>query len=258
MNRNGKFQVATASLVKAALLAAISIVLTRVFSIMIPLGGMPALRIGFGTLPIMISGMLFGPLIGALTGVVADLIGVMLNPMGGTFFPGFTLSAAMNGLIAGLLFHTFKIHKKKTNYTMANAIVILMFLLIILGILLTSGVIIFVNGKAQIAEPFAMFVVLVAYLLSIAFMLIPVISPKRLNLKDAVYGFDKIAFAVTVDYLIVSLVMNTEWLSMMYGKGVLVFLPGRIVAAIAIIPIYTFALFTLSRVMKFEQIATKK
>ncbi|MBN2898309.1 MAG: folate family ECF transporter S component, partial [Clostridia bacterium] len=73
----------TSVLVKAGLLAALSIVFTRVFSFMIPLAGLPALRIGFGTLPITISGILFGPLVGGLVGMVSDLVGFMINPMGG-------------------------------------------------------------------------------------------------------------------------------------------------------------------------------
>jgi ECF transporter S component (folate family) len=257
MNRNGKFQIATDTLVKAGLLAAISIVLTRVFSIMIPLGGIPALRLGFGSLPIMIAGLLFGPIVGGLTGVVADLIGVMLNPMGGSFFPGFTLSAAMNGILAGLLFQTFKIHKKKLNYNIANAIVILMFLLIVIGIMVVYGVITFENGKPVYSEPVALFVISIAFIMSIIFMLIPAVQPKKLKLQQAVYGYDKIAFAVTLDYLVISLGMNTQWLSMMYSKGALAFFPGRIVAAIAIIPIYTFILFTLSRLLHFERLARK-
>lgn len=255
MNSNRKFHVSTASLVKAGLLAAISIVLTRVFSFIIPLAGMPALRIGFGTIPLMISGILFGPIIGGLTGLVADLLGYAINPMGGAFFPGFTLSAALNGILTGLLFHTFKIHKKKSNYTVVNFIVIMMFLIVILGIMLTSGVIIFVDGRATVAEPLAMFIMSLAYVLAIAFLVFPAIAPKKMKVKESAYGYDKIAFAVTFDYLLVSLVLNTKWLSMLYGKGVIAFLPGRIVAGIAIIPIYTFILFTLSRVLKFDEIS---
>ena len=85
------------------LLTAISIVLTRVFGFIIPIAGVGALRISFGEIPIMLSGILFGPIGGAVTGVAADLIGYAINSHGGAFFPGFTLTAALTGFIPGLL-----------------------------------------------------------------------------------------------------------------------------------------------------------
>lgn len=85
------------------LLTAISIVLTRVFGFIIPIAGVGALRISFGEIPIMLSGILFGPVAGAVTGVAADLIGYAINSHGGAFFPGFTLTAALTGIIPGLL-----------------------------------------------------------------------------------------------------------------------------------------------------------
>ncbi|MCI5839868.1 MAG: folate family ECF transporter S component [Peptoniphilaceae bacterium] len=87
------------NLVYAAFLAAISVVLTRFFSIMLS----ESLRIGIGEIPLMISGILFGPAIGALTGLVADFVGVMINPQG-AFFLGFTLSSIFSGLIPGIIF----------------------------------------------------------------------------------------------------------------------------------------------------------
>src|SRR5690554_5360165 len=85
------------------LLTAVSIVLTRVFGVVLPIAGAGALRLSFGEIPIILAGMLFGPGAGALTGLAADLIGYLINSHGGAFFPGFTLSAVLTGLIPGLL-----------------------------------------------------------------------------------------------------------------------------------------------------------
>ena len=57
------------------LLTAVSIVLTRVFGVMVPIAGVGALRLSFGEIPIMLTGVLFGPLPGALTGIAADVVG---------------------------------------------------------------------------------------------------------------------------------------------------------------------------------------
>ena len=97
---NKRNNLSTSSIVIAGLMAAISIILTRFFSIMV-LGD--TLRLSFGDMPIELAGILLGPIVGALTGIVADLAGFMMRSTGG-FFPGFTLSAALTGLIPGLIF----------------------------------------------------------------------------------------------------------------------------------------------------------
>ncbi len=85
------------------MLIAVSVILTRVFGVMIPVGGVLGLRISFGEIPIYLSGILFGPFAGAAAGAIADLIGVAMAGM--DFFPGFTLSAALAGLVPGLMLH---------------------------------------------------------------------------------------------------------------------------------------------------------
>ncbi len=107
MNRNGKNKISVQDLVKGAFLAAISIVLTRFFSFIY----LEIIRIGFGSIPIIISGMLFGPIVGGITGVAADFIGVLINPMGVPHL-GFTFTAALEGIIPGLLAIYFKKHYK--------------------------------------------------------------------------------------------------------------------------------------------------
>ncbi|MDI7250904.1 MAG: ECF transporter S component, partial [Bacillota bacterium] len=54
-----------------AMLIALSVVLTRVASIRIPVGGVEAIRIGFGALPILMAGVWGGPVFGFIVGAVA-------------------------------------------------------------------------------------------------------------------------------------------------------------------------------------------
>lgn len=86
------------------ILIAMSVVLTRFASIRVAIGGIEGIRIGFGTLPIVLSGLLFGPFLGALTGALADIIGFVLSPMG-PYFPHFTLTAALYGILPGAIVH---------------------------------------------------------------------------------------------------------------------------------------------------------
>lgn len=98
-------QLTTRHAANVGLLTAVSIVLTRVFGFVVPIAGVGALRLSFGEVPIMLAGILFGPAAGGLTGLAADLIGYLINSHGGPFFPGFTLSATLCGLIPGFLLH---------------------------------------------------------------------------------------------------------------------------------------------------------
>lgn len=96
------------SLAKAGALAALSIILSRYFGFFIT----PTMKFSFGTLPLMISGMMLGPVVGGLTGIVTDLIGVMINA-GGTPHLGFTFGAMLTGAIPGFI--SFYCKKKKIN-----------------------------------------------------------------------------------------------------------------------------------------------
>jgi len=96
----------TSSLAIGGLLAGMSIILTRFFGIYL-VGG--AVRLSFGEIPILLSGIMLGPVIGGLTGAIADFAGMLLfGGGGGPYFPGFTISAMLVGLIPGLIFYRDK------------------------------------------------------------------------------------------------------------------------------------------------------
>lgn len=137
-----------------SLLIAMEVIFTRFLSI-----NTTIVRIGFGFLPIAIAAIMFGPIYGGIMAALSDLIGMMLFPTGGTFFPGFTISAFVTGVVFGLVLYK----KKKT--------------------------------------------------------------------------VSRIASAVLIDTLIVTLILNTIWLSIITGNGVYILLPTRLLKAAIMIPI---------------------
>lgn len=169
----------TRTMVKAGFLTALSIVLTRFMYIFIPLGGAQTLRISFGEVPLMMSGLLFGPIVGGMTGVAADLIGVLINSQG-AFHPGFTLSSMLWGLIPGLLIMLFK----------------------------NSG----------------------SY--------------------EKTYSFKNVFVIVLVAYVAVSLLLNTIWLSQLFGKGFMILIPGRLINAVVSVPIISIVITALLKYLK--------
>lgn len=89
----------TSTIIYMALFIAIDIVFTRFLSIQTPI-----IRIGFGFLPISLCAIMFGPLVGGITGAIADILGMIIFPKG-AYFPGFTASAFIGGAIYGLILH---------------------------------------------------------------------------------------------------------------------------------------------------------
>lgn len=81
----------THRLVLAAMLVAVQIILSRFLSL-----SLWNLKLGFSFLPIALAGILLGPLGAGLVGLVSDVVGAILFPIG-TFFPGFSLTAFLVG-----------------------------------------------------------------------------------------------------------------------------------------------------------------
>lgn len=103
-------------IVSSGLFIAMEVVLTRFLSIQTPI-----VRIGFSFIPIAISSMMFGPIFGGVTAALADIIGMIIFPNGGAYFPGFTLSAFLTGAIYGLFLHK----KTKTFFRISMAVIII-------------------------------------------------------------------------------------------------------------------------------------
>lgn len=134
-----------------------------------------ALHLSFEFLPFASLSMLFGPVAGAMSGGLSDIINYIINPKG-AFFPGFTISAMVSGIIYGIAFYK-----------------------------------------------------------------------KEISVKRCIFA--EIAIVVIVDIL-----LNTLWLSLLYGKGFFVLLPMRIIKNVVMIPInVTMMYFVLKLVDKIKE-----
>jgi ECF transporter S component (folate family) len=86
-------------MVFAAVCAALSIVCGKYLAINVG----EVLRFSLENLPLLLAGAVLGPVWGALTGAVADLVGCLL--VGYAVNPVLTLGAMAVGLLAGAVFH---------------------------------------------------------------------------------------------------------------------------------------------------------
>lgn len=86
------------------MMCAVAMALNMVASISIG----PYIRIGFSGLPNQVVAYLFGPAVGGIFGGALDVIKYIIKPEG-AFFPGFTVSAALGGLIYGAFLYRKKL-----------------------------------------------------------------------------------------------------------------------------------------------------
>ena len=126
--------ISTQMIVIMGFMIALSVVLSKLVSINISF-----LRIGFGFLPIAILAILYGPVWAAAGYTIADLIGAFVFPTG-AFFPGFTLSAALTGLIFGLFLY-------KKDITFVRALAASAAVALFVNLLLNTYWLTFILGK---------------------------------------------------------------------------------------------------------------
>ncbi len=87
--------------VTMALMIALEIILHRILSIKLPM-----VQFHLGFLPIAALAVLYGPWAGLAWGI-AEFLGALLFPVG-AYFPGFTISSALYGVVLGLFLYRYR------------------------------------------------------------------------------------------------------------------------------------------------------
>lgn len=132
-------------IILSALLLAILIILSRFISIKTEI-----LVISLSFIPIMMSAIWLGPKYSTIIAGLGDLIGALLFPFG-PYFPGFTLSSALSGLIYGLFLYNkgkkFESNKKFLIRLILSSCIVLF----VINIFVSSFWIHLLYGKAYFA-----------------------------------------------------------------------------------------------------------
>lgn len=110
-------------LVTMALLIAMNVVLARFLGIQTPL-----VQVSFSFVPVVLAALLYGPVPAAIVGAMGDFLGAILFPAG-AFFPGFTLTAFLAGLVYGIF-----LYKKPAAVWRAVAAVLLITVFLNMGL----------------------------------------------------------------------------------------------------------------------------
>ena len=114
-------KITTKNLTTMALLIALEIVLSRFLSL-----NAWNIKIGFSFVPVVIAALLLGPVYAGVTAALADFLGAILFPIG-PYFPGFTLTAFLTGLVFGLF-----LYRKQSLLRVLGAVAVNQFILSLL------------------------------------------------------------------------------------------------------------------------------
>lgn len=108
----------TKKLALMGVLTALEIILSRFLSL-----NAWNIKIGFSFVPLVIAAVLLGPVYAAVLGALGDFLGAILFPIG-AYFPGFTLTSALMGLVLGV-----SLYQKQSFPRVAAAVCINQFIL---------------------------------------------------------------------------------------------------------------------------------
>ena len=130
-------------IVLASIMLAILIVLSRFVSIKTQI-----LVISVSFIPIMLSSLWLGPKYSTIIALLGDLLGAILFPFG-PYFPGFTLSSALSGLVYGLFLYN-KGERLNSKQLIIRLIISSVIVLGIINIFVTSFWIHILYGNAYL------------------------------------------------------------------------------------------------------------
>jgi ECF transporter S component (folate family) len=214
----------------SALLVSISIVLTRFFGIVIPLGGYPSLSLDLGSVPILLSGIVLGPIFGGIVGLSSDVLGFFINSRGGVFHFGFMLNSILTGVIPGLIFIFLK--NKNLKFIKIG----------IISILYILGTYYFVVIRA--ADSAAIKLLSNTLLFIVASSIITVdykIKNKQLKL---------VIFTVLIVEVFVFIALTPIWLYQLYELPYFISVLSRVFRAILLVPIKTVLIYQSLKILK--------
>lgn len=130
-----------------AILIALTIVLQRLLAFRTPI-----IQINFMFAPIMLAGMLLGWPGATFVATIADLIGALLFPSGSFFF-GYTLTAILTGLTAGLCLYRTHGIKLDRNFVLRLVICTLIITGVLNGGLNTLWVLMMTGDASSVIIP---------------------------------------------------------------------------------------------------------
>ena len=129
----------TRTITTAGILLAIQMVLSSYGTIEVT----DSLKISLAHLALAPTAVFFGPVVAGMQGALSDILGFLLKPTG-PYFPGFTITAMLLGVIYGMSLY-------KTKHTLPRVIITRVVVMLFVNILLNTVFLTMLYGPSRLA-----------------------------------------------------------------------------------------------------------
>ena len=133
-------KLSTKGIALMGILMGLQLIFTRFLAIETPI-----VRVSFTFIATVMMAMIFGPLLTGVCSTLSDFIGIMLFPKTAPYFPGFSLSAFITGIIYGVFFY-------KKEMTLKRVIIANLIVNILVDICMNTLWLYMIMGPAAIAQ----------------------------------------------------------------------------------------------------------
>ena len=250
------FKDKTMRLVTAALFAALSLAV-KPFEIYL----LPVARLNFVAVPIIMAGIVLGPVWGGAVGLIADILGYLLmDKSGAAINPILTVSSIMLGVIPGLIFLKHKTKElKQIKYTLFNIVSYVILLGAAALLLITEGSLKLEGGAMYILSPSSGQFSLVSWwivggitaaFIAYSIAVMTMFGSKKKDELSVRQDNPKVLFAITISVIIADIIISGLGLGIQYGWPLTLMLIVRILKGFFTIPVFTFICLILYRVIK--------
>lgn len=235
--RYTKFELKTQTITTVAMLILIAIALgTRYLTISLPFFGPESFEIKFDTIPIMFTGILFGPGWGFIAGLLTDLLQLVFSGVSFPFF-GFTLNLVLTGVISGFIFSPKNKLSAQTMTFLTQTFISLLSVIAIMFITMNDTIQLnrepfHINTPLKITSSLIIF--------GLALLLIIYLYRKQNNIEDHQerYFVSRFSTIVVLCEIFIQMILTSLWLSIMFEVPWIIYMIPRIIEAILMIFIY--------------------
>ena len=239
-------------LVLGALFAAMTIALKP-----IDIYFLPTARLNVTAVPIILSGITLGPVIGAIVGFIADVLGyVLFDKSGQPIALLLTISSVMMGLIPGIIYRLTPKTTKKTNlFSILNILSFFLLVILLIVLLAVEGSVQIENGYVLALHPltsewialeFWVVAAITGAFALYAFVLVFMLARK---IKSPLVDQGKLLFTVSITVILAEILVSSLGLMHVYAWPLLLILIIRIIKGFLVIPLYTLLSAVLYKVI---------
>lgn len=235
----------------SAMLVVLYVIINRFIAINIPAFGSPAfIRITVSTIVLIIASIILGPIYGMCVGIESDIEAAVVFPIG-AFFPGYTLTYAMAGLIPGLIFYISKKFRinDKIFFILNIAIESILHFGAIVYLLIYRSIPTSSNTKFHLNT--VLLIIILLFLIA-SFITITIVGYRQQQGKKShsFYSVSKIWFSYVMIEIVCFFFLNSFWSTILIGTPFSILFVLKIAKSFFTIPIHVIIVMPLVRVLE--------